>query len=90
MLNRKLAEARCAICSQDIEPDAGPQLFLTESRELICSECGDTEAPELAALLRLAEAAQSYLAVILASADRFTPEDSEDCPTMSRHSPPPS
>ena len=77
MLNRKLADARCAICSKVIEADVGPQLFLAESRELICDECADTEAPELAALLRLAESAQSYIAVILESADRLTPEDLE-------------
>ncbi|HLM55949.1 MAG TPA: hypothetical protein VK422_07430 [Pyrinomonadaceae bacterium] len=58
-----------------MEADIGPQLFLTENRELICYECGDTEAPELAALLRFAEAAQSYAAVILESADRVTLED---------------
>lgn len=75
MLNRELADARCAICSKAVEADAGPQLFLAEKRELICCECGEAEAPELAALLRLAEAAQSYLAVILESADRLTPED---------------
>ncbi len=75
MLNRKLADARCAICSKAVEADIGPQLFLTEDRELICCECGETEAPELAALLRLAEAAQSYVAVLLESADRVTLED---------------
>jgi hypothetical protein len=77
MLNRKLADARCAICSKAIEADAGPKLFLAESQELICNECGDAEAPELAALLRLAESALSYMAVIIESADRFTPEDLE-------------
>jgi hypothetical protein len=77
MLNRKWAGAPCAICSKAIDADVGPQLFLAESRELICCECGDAEAPELAALLRLAESAQSYIAVILESADRFTPEDLE-------------
>jgi hypothetical protein len=77
MLNRKLADARCAVCSKAVEADVGPQLFLTENRELICYECGDVEAPELTALLRLAEAAQSYIAVILESADRVTLEDLE-------------
>jgi hypothetical protein len=77
MLNRKLADARCAVCSKPIEADVGPQLFLAEKRELICYECGDDEAPELTALLRLAEAAQSYIAVILESADRVTLEDLE-------------
>ena len=75
MLNRKSADAHCAICSKAIEADIGPQLFLAENRELICYECGDAEAPELAALLRFAEAAQSYVAVILESADRVTLED---------------
>lgn len=75
MLNRTVADARCAICSKAIEADVGPQLFLADNRELICYECGDSEAPELAALLRLAEATQSYVAVILESADRVTPED---------------
>lgn len=77
MLNRKLADARCAICSRAVEADIGPQLFLAESQELICCECGVVEAPELAALLCLAESAQSYIAVILESADRLTPEDLE-------------
>lgn len=77
MLNRKLADARCAICSKVMEADIGPQLFLAEHRELICYECGDDEAPELAALLRLAESSQSYISVIIESADRLTPEDLE-------------
>ena len=77
MLNRKWADARCAICSKAVESAIGPQLFLAEYRELICDECGDAEAPELAALLRLAESAQSYIAIILESADRLTPEDLE-------------
>ena len=59
MLNRTLADTRCSICSKAIEADARPQLFLIENQELICYDCGDAEAPELAALLRLAEAAQS-------------------------------
>lgn len=75
MLNRKSADARCAICSKVMEADVGPQLFLAENRELICYECGDAEAPELAALLRLAEATQSYVAVIIESADHVTLED---------------
>ncbi len=77
MLNRRPAEARCAVCSKAVEADIGPQLYLAETRQLVCCECGDNEAPELTALLRLAASAQSYIAVILESADRLTPEDLE-------------
>jgi DNA-directed RNA polymerase subunit RPC12/RpoP len=75
-LNRRLRNSICAVCGKTWELDVGPDLFTAEGGH-VCSDCGREVAPELAALLGLAKAAEHYIAVIFESADRATPEDLE-------------
>jgi hypothetical protein len=73
-LNRRIRDSICAVCRKTSELDVGPDLFTSEGGH-VCSDCGREAAPELAALLGLAKAAEHYIAVIFESADRGTPED---------------
>ena len=73
-LNRRIRDSVCAVCGRTSELDVGPELFTSEG-EHVCSECGRDAAPELTALLGLANAAEHYIAVIFESADRAAPED---------------
>ena len=73
-LNRRIRDSACAVCGNISEVDVGPDLFTSEGR-YVCSDCGRESAPELTALLGLANAAEHYIAVIFESADRAAPED---------------
>jgi hypothetical protein len=73
-LNRRVGDSVCAVCGKTSELDVGPDLFTSEGGH-VCSACGREAAPELAALLGVAKAAEHYIAVIFESADRFAPED---------------
>lgn len=75
-LNRRVREAVCAVCGKTSELEVGPDLFNAEG-EYVCSPCARELAPELAALLGLAKAAEHYIAVIFESGDRPAPEDLE-------------
>ncbi|HKG62341.1 MAG TPA: hypothetical protein VKB05_21450 [Pyrinomonadaceae bacterium] len=75
-LNRRVRESVCAVCGKTSELEVGPDLFNSEG-EHVCSPCGREAAPELAALLGLAKAAEHYIAVIFESGDRPAPEDLE-------------
>ncbi len=46
-----VADAPCALCGQPCYPFAGPELFLAESWDLVCWECGIDYAPELVQML---------------------------------------
>lgn len=48
----------CALCGESVEADEGPQLFVADSLEIVCRDCGRQHAPPLAALLDLAQQAQ--------------------------------
>jgi hypothetical protein len=48
-------------------------LFLADTWDLVCDECGRKHAPLLAALLDLAGAAEGYVAVM----DSTQPDDGE-------------
>jgi len=50
-------EGPCALCQRPIRISAGHQLCLTDSDDPICVDCGRTHAPELTALIRLADSA---------------------------------
>jgi hypothetical protein len=75
-LNRHIQDAVCVVCGKTLELDLGPELFTSEGGH-VCSGCGREAAPELAALLGVAKAAEHYIAVIFESADRPAPEDFE-------------
>jgi DNA-directed RNA polymerase subunit RPC12/RpoP len=68
-LNRRIQDSVCVVCWKSSELDVGPELFTSEGGH-VCPECGREVAPELAALLGLAKAAEHYIAVIFESADR--------------------
>ena len=48
----------CALCGEAVEADEGPQLFVADSLEIVCQDCGRQNSPPLAALLDLAREAQ--------------------------------
>jgi transcription elongation factor Elf1 len=75
-LNRRVGDFVCAVCGKTSELDVGPDLFTSEGGH-VCSDCGLAAAPELAALLGVAKAAEHYIAVIFESADHFALEDLE-------------
>lgn len=43
----------CAICGVRFEPAIGSELFLANSFEGVCDECGKKNAPDLYMLLRI-------------------------------------
>ena len=44
-------EAPCVLCGQLAHPFAGPDLFLADSWDLVCWNCGVTYAPALVLML---------------------------------------
>jgi hypothetical protein len=73
-LNRRVRHSDCVVCGKTSELDVGPGLFTSEGGH-VCLGCGREAAPELTALLGLAQAAEHYIAVIFELGDR--PEDLE-------------
>ncbi|HSE18811.1 MAG TPA: hypothetical protein VLB46_17265 [Pyrinomonadaceae bacterium] len=73
-LNRRAAHSDCIVCGKTAELEVGPELFTAEGGH-VCLGCGREAAPELAALLGVAKAAEHYIAVIFELGDR--PEDLE-------------
>jgi hypothetical protein len=50
-------ESACTICRGPLGNGGGPRLCLAEDLSPVCQSCGKQQAPELAALLDLARAA---------------------------------
>jgi hypothetical protein len=48
----------CGLCGCRTTPSSGPSLYLPESQDTVCLDCGKRHAPELAALVDLARVAQ--------------------------------
>ena len=48
----------CVLCGNKVGLAGGPRLFLDDSSEAVCRECGKKHAPSLAALLDLAWVAE--------------------------------
>ena len=48
----------CAVCGATCLVQPGNQLFLADGDEPVCTECGRKHAPDLAALVNLASAAE--------------------------------
>jgi hypothetical protein len=72
-LNGEATEYECAVCGDARTSAEGPELFLADTWDLVCDECGRRHAPLLAALLDLAGAAEGYAAVM----DSTQPDDGE-------------
>jgi hypothetical protein len=45
--NNTASNDPCAICGTRTDPQTGPELFLEDSRALVCYLCGDRYDPEL-------------------------------------------
>jgi hypothetical protein len=48
----------CGLCGQECIAPPGHQLFVAESHAPVCAACGRQHAPDLAALVNLASAAE--------------------------------
>ena len=47
------AKDNCGICGQQVRPWVPLQLFLHDSFEVVCDQCGQKYAPELQVLLKI-------------------------------------
>ncbi|GEM_PF-2105588 len=72
-LNDEATEYECAVCGDERTSAVGPELFLADTWDLVCDECGRKHAPPLAALIDLAGAAEGYVAVL----DSTQPDEGE-------------
>lgn len=61
-LHGVLTNDPCVICGARTDP-TGIDLFIADTWELVCMECGRKHAPELCALLELAVAASNFAAM---------------------------
>ena len=62
-LNDVSSEYECAVCGDERISAEGPELFLADTWDLVCDECGRKYAPLLAALIDLGGAAEGYVTV---------------------------
>ena len=60
-LNEDSATYECAVCGDTRASVEGPELFLADSWDLVCDECGRKYAPQLMALMDLGAAAEGYV-----------------------------
>ena len=63
-LNEESSEFECAVCGDERISAKGPEIFLADSWDLVCDECGRKYAPLLMALMDLGAAAEGYAAVL--------------------------
>jgi hypothetical protein len=50
--NNSATNDPCAVCGERTDPETGPELFLSDSWQLVCWGCGGKYAPELTECLR--------------------------------------
>ncbi|MGH9900273.1 MAG: hypothetical protein ACRD68_00360 [Pyrinomonadaceae bacterium] len=62
-LNNSAGDYECALCGDERVSSAGPELYIADSSEMVCHECGREHAPLLVALIDLGGAAEGYAAV---------------------------
>ncbi len=60
-MNEESSSYVCALCGDSRVSSVGPELFLADSWDLICDECGRKYAPTLMALIDLGGAAEGYI-----------------------------
>jgi len=53
----------CALCGKPADPAVGPALFLDGTWAAVCWQCGRRLAPDLVALLELADASRRFAMV---------------------------
>lgn len=59
-INTVEALFECALCGGEEHAHVGPYLFLADSWEPVCRECGDEHAEALSSLLDLAASAMAF------------------------------
>ena len=62
-LNDESSGYECAVCGDERTSAEGPELFLADTWDLVCDECGRKYAPLLMALIDLGGAAEGYVTV---------------------------
>ena len=62
-LNEESVAYECAVCGDARVSAEGPELFLADSWDLVCDECGRKYAPLLMALIDIGAAAEGYVTV---------------------------
>jgi hypothetical protein len=62
-LNEESSAFECAVCGDARTSAQGPELFLADTWDLVCDECGRKYAPLLMAMIDLGAAAEGYVAV---------------------------
>ena len=60
-LNEDASTYECAVCGDTRASVDGPELFIADSWDLVCDECGRKYAPQLMALMDLGAAAEGYV-----------------------------
>jgi hypothetical protein len=76
-LNEESSEYECAVCGDKRVSAGGPGLFLADTWDPVCDECGREHAPLLAALIDLGAAAEGYAALTEAPPATFTVADDD-------------
>jgi len=72
-LNGESSAYECALCADERTSAEGLELFLADTWDLVCDECGRKYAPLLMALMDLGAAAEGYAAV----RDTVSPADND-------------
>ena len=77
-INESSSEYVCAVCGDERISASGLELFLADTWDLVCAECGREHAPLLVALLDLGGAAEGFTATRLAVSGSETSESKDE------------
>ena len=73
-LNEESSAYECAVCGDARTSAQGAELFLADTWDLVCDECGRKYAPLLMALIDLGAAAEGYATV----REAIPPQDNKE------------
>ena len=65
-INESSSEYVCAVCGDERISASGLELFMADTWDIVCAECGREHAPLLVALLDLGGAAEGFTATRMA------------------------
>jgi len=77
-INESSSEYVCAVCGDERISASGLELFLADTWDVVCAECGREHAPLLVALLDLGGAAEGFTATRLAVSGSETSEQKDE------------
>ena len=77
-INESSSEYVCAVCGDERISASGLELFLADTWDIVCAECGREHAPLLVALLDLGGAAEGFTATRLAVAGSDVSENKDE------------